>query len=90
MDSTQRSSNILSSGMIEYIEPAKGIMTRVENAAGVERVGQYAGAGLWYDALQSLDEMIASNPGDAARLHKMRASLLNQVGLATVAAADGG
>jgi len=89
MDSTQRSSNILSSGMIEYIEPAEGIMTRVENAAGDERIGQYAGAGLWYDALQSLDEMIASNPGDAARLQKMRASLLSQVGLDAVVSATG-
>lgn len=89
MDSTQRSSNILSSGMIEYIKPAEGIMTRVKNAADEERVGQYAGAGLWYDALQSLDEMIASNPGDT-RLQKMRASLLQQVGLDKVAAAVGG
>ena len=84
IDNTQRSANILSSGMIEYVESSP-VTT---DAAGAARIGEYAEAGLWYDALQSLDEQIAANPGDA-RLQQMRSSLLNQVGLEAVAAAVG-
>ncbi|MDH5515163.1 MAG: DUF928 domain-containing protein [Gammaproteobacteria bacterium] len=89
MDAQQRSGDVLASGMIEYIKPPAAIMTRVANARGEERIRHYAGAGLWYDALQSLDEQIKSQPG-TGRLQQVRASLLKQVGLDKVAAAAGG
>ena len=89
MDENQRSGDILASGMIEYIEPPAGIMTRVANAQGEERISHYAGAGLWYDALQSLDDQIRSAQ-DTTRLRQVRAALLEQVGLDAVAAAVGG
>ena len=89
MDEEQRSGDILASGMIEHLVPPAGIMTRVANASGEERVGQYAGAGLWYDALQSLDELIRSGK-NVTRLEQVRASLLEQVGLQNVAVAVGG
>jgi hypothetical protein len=89
MDKHQRSGDILASGMIEFIEPPAGIMTRVANAEGEERIHHYAGAGLWYDALQSLDEQILSAK-ENIRLRQVRASLLEQVGLKEVAAAVGG
>jgi hypothetical protein len=75
--------------MIEYVEPPAGIMTRAANASGEGRIGVYAGAGLWYDALQSLDELINAGT-DVERMRQVRASLLEQVGLAKVAAATGG
>jgi hypothetical protein len=89
LDKQQRSGDILASGMIEYVEPPAAIMNRVANAEGEERIRHYAGAGLWYDALQSLDEQIQSEQG-SVRLQQVRASLLEQVGLKEVAAAVGG
>jgi hypothetical protein len=88
VDRQQRSGDILASGMIEYVEPPAGIMARVANAGGEDRVRHYAAAGLWYDALQSLDDLIRSEQG-SVRLQQVRASLLEQVGLAAVAAAVG-
>lgn len=89
MDEEQRSSDILASGMIEYARPPTGILTRIADASGEELIRLYAGAGLWYDALQSLDELISSG-SDVDRLIQVRASLLEQVGLKNVAAATGG
>lgn len=89
LDQGQRSGDILSSGMIEYIEPPAGILASAEKASGEARVARYAAAGLWYDALQSLDELIRSGT-DVTRFRQMRASLLQQVGLNAVAAAVGG
>ena len=89
MDEARRSGDILSSGMIEYIEPPASILANAEKASGEVLVAQYAAAGLWYDALLSLDELIRSGT-DVTRFRQIRASLLQQVGLDTVAAAVGG
>jgi hypothetical protein len=89
MDQVHRSGDIMSSGMIEYIEPPAGLLANVEKASGEARVAQYAAAGLWYDALLSLDELMRSGT-DVTRYRQMRASLLQQVGLNSVAAAVGG
>ena len=85
-DAEHRSSDIISSGEIERVKPPAGIMTRVANSHGEDRVSYYASTGLWYDALQSLDDLIMANPGNE-RLLKARASLLEQVGLGDVATA---
>jgi hypothetical protein len=42
----------------------------------------YAALGLWYDALQSLNEAIERAPDDAS-LHALRAQLFGQAGLET-------
>ena len=89
MDEGQRSGDVLASGMIEYVQPPAGITTRATNASGEERIGVYAGAGLWYDALQSLDELISAGP-EVERMRQVRASLLEQVGLEQVAVATAG
>jgi hypothetical protein len=89
MDEGQRSGDVLASGMIEYVEPPAGIKTRAGNASGEERIRVYAGAGLWYDALQSLDELIREGT-DVERMRQVRGSLLEQVGLEQVAVATGG
>ena len=89
MDEGQRSGDVLASGMIEYVEPQAEVLAGVDKAAGEARVARLAEAGLWYDALQTLDELIRSAPGDT-RLLQVRASLLEQVGLGEVAAVVGG
>jgi len=43
--------------------------------------------GIWYDAVDSLSRLIDASPSDPA-LHRQRASLLEQAGLADVAEAD--
>jgi hypothetical protein len=88
VDKQQRSGDILASGMIEYHQPPDAMMTRLANAQGEERIRHYAGAGLWYDALQSLDEQILAQR-ESTRLRQVRVSLLEQVGLDTVAEAVG-
>ena len=40
----------------------------------------YAGAGIWYDAIAALNELIAAAPQDAA-LRTQRSALLREVGL---------
>jgi hypothetical protein len=89
MDEEQRSGNILASGMIVYVESPPAVINRAADAGGEERIHVYAGAGLWYDALQSLDELISAGT-DAERMRQVRASLLEQVGLEKVAAATAG
>jgi Flp pilus assembly protein TadD len=49
----------------------------------------YAQAGYFYDAIDAVSKLIARNPTDAG-LRAQRAALLEQVGLAKVAAADRG
>ena len=47
----------------------------------------YAEAGLWYDALSSLSDLIEATP-DNPGLRQQRAALLKQVGLTDAAASD--
>lgn len=85
MDESQRSGDVLASGMIEHVKPPTGIIIRAANASGEERIRVYAGAGLWNDALQSLDEFIRAGT-DVERMRQVRASLLEQVGLGNISA----
>ena len=52
-----------------------------------QAVFRYAEAGLWYDAIATISEMIEKTPDDR-KLRKQRASLLQQVGLWEVARYD--
>jgi hypothetical protein len=50
-------------------------------------VSRYAEAGLWYDAIDCISDLIESNPNDSL-LRKQRAYLLNQINLPHVAEFD--
>lgn len=78
-----RSSELVSSGIIERIEPEEALHSRIENAAGTDLVGIYASEGLWYDALDSVSKLIEQTSADQD-LIAIRDSLLAQVGLPTV------
>jgi hypothetical protein len=86
-DETSRSADVIASGVIERIEPGEGLVGRIRRTEGENLVGAYASEGIWYDALQTISEMIAKAPGDR-NLRSIRASLLEQVGLPVVAAQD--
>lgn len=82
-DGASRSSDLVSSGIIERIEPEAALHSRIENAAGIDLVGIYASEGLWYDALDSVSKLIEQTSADQD-LIAIRDSLLAQVGLPAV------
>ena len=88
LDPEQRSSDIIASGWISRLSEAPaGFASRIQAAEARERVTVYAEAGLWYDALAAISDLIDQNPGDAS-LRAIRAALLRQVGFQDVARAQ--
>lgn len=79
-DTGRRSKDILAGGSIERVAPPDGLAARLAQASKAEQPSVYAGAGLWYDALASLGDLIDEAPGDRALLDR-RSALLRQVGL---------
>ena len=83
-DAKRRSKDILSGGLIERIEPPEGLKQMMDKDVETAPVRSYAEAGFWYDAFMTVCQLIEGSPDDVY-LKKMRASLLEQVGLAEVA-----
>lgn len=79
-DAGNRSADIVSSGMIERIEPGEGLTSRINGNRGIDLAEMFASEGIWYDALATLSGMIAAAPGDE-RLVSIRDALLEQEGL---------
>ncbi|MGH7306601.1 MAG: DUF928 domain-containing protein [Candidatus Rokuibacteriota bacterium] len=79
-DPARRSRDILAGGAIERVDVSPELAAKLAKAGASERPALYAEAGIWYDALAALSEMIDSEPGNSA-LRKQRAALLAQVGL---------
>jgi hypothetical protein len=79
-DEQARSSDVIASGMIERIAIPKGLADRLAGASRREQVNLYAQAGIWYDSLELLSELITEHPADRV-LREQRAALLEQVGL---------
>ena len=88
LDPEQRSRDIIASGWVTRLKDApEGLESRIQAGAAQDAVGTYAAAGLWYDALAAISDLIEQNPGDAS-LRAIRASLLKQVGFQDVARAE--
>lgn len=86
-DSDQRSKDDIAMGVIERSEPSKALEAEL---SGIERTRHpfiYAENGLWYDALETVSDLIERNP-DHPAFRRIRASLLDQVGLGRVAQYD--
>jgi len=83
----RRSADIIARGSIERIEPDPALQTALDGATNGGRADALAQGGIWYDALDALQNEVESNPADAAPRVR-RAALLEQVGLATLAAVD--
>jgi Domain of Unknown Function (DUF928) len=79
-DVNRRSRDILAGGVIERVEAPAGLPEKLAQSRKEEHSFLYAQAGLWYDALASISEMIEVTPYDA-QLRKQRSGLLMQVGL---------
>lgn len=87
LDPEHRSSDILAGGVIERVEPSKDLSSQMAQARGADALRMYAEAGIWYDALAAISELIDGAPTDR-NLRQQRASLLTQVGLPEMAAYD--
>jgi hypothetical protein len=83
-DPGRRSRDILAGGAIQRVNPSGEMVARLGQARREELPSIYAEAGLWYDALASMSELIESAPDDAG-LRRQRAALLTQIGLPLIA-----
>jgi hypothetical protein len=86
-DPDQRSRDVTAGGTIRRTEGDAALRAKLGGADPRSAPLVYAEAGYFYDAVDGLSQLIARNPTDAG-LRDQRAALLEQVGLAKVAAAD--
>jgi hypothetical protein len=84
-DAAYRSKDILAGGIITLIDTPLSLSAKLEAAGSGGASFVYADEGLWYDSLDAISRMIDAAPTNL-ELHKQRAALLEQVGLAEVAA----
>ncbi|HZW26697.1 MAG TPA: DUF928 domain-containing protein [Gallionella sp.] len=87
VDSAQRSNDIIASGTIQRILPSQELKEKLAHADKKSQTGIYAEAGIWYDAVSSISELIMAKPEEQA-LREQRAELLEQVGLDEAADSD--
>jgi hypothetical protein len=79
-DSNRRSKDILAGGSIERVATPAELTTKLSQASKSQVPALYADAGMWYDALAAIGDLIEQSPQDAALVNQ-RSALLRQVGL---------
>ena len=82
-DADRRSKDITAGGAIERLEMPADLKAKVAQARKSDLPSIYAEAGIWYDTVAAISELIDAAPQDQA-LHKQRTALLSQVGLTGV------
>ena len=83
-DPDNRSSDLVSSGVIKCVESSDELRQKLAQATPGSLPSVYAEEGIWYDALSALSDQIEAHPEDA-ELGATRADLLRQVGLKVAA-----
>ncbi len=86
-DAAQRSAALTTTGTIERIELPDELRGQLRQSNTITSARLYATAGLWYDTIVVLSELIDTRPQDTA-LRQQRAAVLDQEGLAAAAAYD--
>lgn len=86
-DPERRSKDSLAGGTIERIDFPEQLSVKLSRAGKSQAPQIYAEAGLWYDALAAISDLIDAAPTDTA-LRSQRASLLQQGGLTEIAEYD--
>lgn len=84
MDPDRRSKDILAGGFIELVPMPAGLGQKIASANKDELPRLYAEAGLWYDAIAAISQLVEAAPGNDA-LRRQRTALLEQAGLIEVA-----
>ena len=79
-DPKNPSLNLSAIGRIKRIKPSTDLTARVKAAKPEQLVTVYANNGIWYDALDTLSQLIAQN-GNNENLRKIQVNLLKQVGM---------
>jgi hypothetical protein len=87
VDPDNRSRDVIAGGAIERIAPPTELRAKLARAGKTRAPYLYAEAGLWYDALAAISDLIDAAP-NAQVLRQERASLLEQVGLPQIAELD--
>jgi hypothetical protein len=86
-DPERRAKDIIAGGTIERIAPPAPLQAQLAQAGRAHAPFVYAAAGLWYDAVSAISELIEAAPQEVA-LRNQRAALLEQVGLPEIAASE--
>ena len=76
-----------STGRIKKVAPSAKLSQALKTTQSKQLPYLYAENGVWYDSLDELSQSIQKKPADK-KLRKVRASLLKQGGLKSVAAFD--
>ena len=79
-DTNRRSKDILAGGSIERVASPADLSAKLSSASKSQVPSLYAEAGLWYDALAAIGDLIEQAPQDTALVNQ-RSALLRQVGL---------
>lgn len=79
-DSQRRSKDILAGGSVERVTPPADVSSKLAQAPKNDAAAAYADAGIWYDAVAALLDMLESSPKDAGLLAQ-RNALLRQAGI---------
>ena len=87
-NAAQRSNDVLAGGTIKRVTD-NPVQAQLKQASPAQLPALYAGAGIWYDAIDQLSRQISANQSDR-QLRERRAALLEQVGLREAAAFDRG
>jgi hypothetical protein len=83
VDPDRRSKDILAGGFIELAGATEGLAKKVSAANKADLPRLYAEAGLWYDAIAAISQLIEAAPADAG-LKQQRSALLEQAGLTEI------
>lgn len=87
LDPKRRSRDIVVSGSIERVTTEQAGDIPADKTPDRDTVARYAKAGLWYDTVMSVSDLIAASPTDQS-LRQQRAELLDTAGLKEVSAYD--
>lgn len=82
-DPSKRSKDLVSGGIISFLEASKDFHNKVSASTGLERAAAFAEAGYWYDAIGVFAELIQANPNEKNLIEQIN-SVLKQVGLSGV------
>ena len=84
MDPDEPSGNVVAKGVIERVNREKLEHPLSSDIPKAEAPRRYAEAGIWYDAVMAISDLVQSSPADA-NFRQQQVSLLEQGGLAEVA-----
>jgi len=83
-DAQNRSKDVVATGVITRVAESEELAKKLQAATPAERPFIYAEAGIWYDALEAISDLIEANPKEPA-YRAQRAALLEQIGLKEIA-----